>query len=106
MTKIHDYFYWHVIPTIRANIIFSLKNDGGLAQKDISEILGVSQACVSQIIKRKRCFECNDIFSDVELGKLSEMSKQIHIDRCEPEEIDFQIFLKAYEFVSDYKEIM
>ena len=93
--------YWHVIPKIRADVVFNLKQKG-MYQKDIAELLGVSIACISQILKRKRSNNKKDIFTEEQLEKLKLLSEEIHLDKCEPNEIDVQILQKAISFLCGF----
>ena len=45
--------YWHVLPAMRRELAESLK-EKGLKQREISEILGITEAAVSQYIKGSR----------------------------------------------------
>lgn len=46
--------YWYVLPTIRREIATSLKKRGNLRQKEVADILGITEAAVSQYIKGTR----------------------------------------------------
>ena len=44
---------WYILPAIRRELTISLKEEG-LKQRQVAEILGVTEAAVSQYIKSKR----------------------------------------------------
>ena len=45
---------WYLIPAIRKELARTLVSDHGLNQKKVSEILGMTEAAVSQYLNKKR----------------------------------------------------
>jgi len=46
--------YWYVLPVIRKELAKSLKAEGNLRQKEVADILGISESAVSQYLKGTR----------------------------------------------------
>lgn len=46
--------YWYVLPAIRRELAKSLKELGSLRQKEVADILGISESAVSQYLKGTR----------------------------------------------------
>jgi len=46
--------YWYILPTLRREVAVNLKEFGRLRQKEIADILGITEAAVSQYIKGTR----------------------------------------------------
>jgi len=49
-----EYIVWNVLPSIRKEFVKSLKKNFNLSQKQISEIIGLTPAAVSQYLSDKR----------------------------------------------------
>lgn len=52
--------YWYVLPVLRRELAKSLKKEGKLRQKEIANILGISESAVSQYLKGTRASLEND----------------------------------------------
>ena len=46
--------YWYVLPVIRKELAKNLKEQGNLRQKEVADILGISESAVSQYLKGTR----------------------------------------------------
>lgn len=46
--------YWYVLPVIRKELAKALKLEGNLRQKEVADILGISESAVSQYLKGTR----------------------------------------------------
>lgn len=46
--------YWYVLPVIRKELAKNLKETGNLRQKEVADILGISESAVSQYLKGTR----------------------------------------------------
>lgn len=66
---------WYLIPAIRRELAKIFIKEHKLTQKRTSEILGVSEAAISQYFKSKRAKEIK--FSRREIGKIKEVAKNI-----------------------------
>lgn len=66
---------WYLLPALRREIARFLIKDFKLSQKKAAEILGVTEAAVSQYFKSKRGNEIK--FSLKDLGKIKQVSKKI-----------------------------
>ena len=69
---------WYVLPSLRREIAKELIKIPGLNQKRAAEILGVTEAAISQYIKSKRASELK--FSPHEKKKISQAAKKIATD--------------------------
>ncbi len=45
---------WDIVPVIRRELAYVLVKDYELSQKEVAQMLGISEAAVSQYIKKKR----------------------------------------------------
>lgn len=61
---------WYVIPAIRRELALALADKHDMKQKDIAELLGITEAAVSQYVHNKRASEI--VFS-------KEMKKHVEI---------------------------
>ena len=66
---------WYLIPALRRELSKILIKEHKLTQRKVAEILGVTEAAISQYIKSKRGKEVN--FSKKDLSKITEASKCI-----------------------------
>ncbi|HNY34783.1 MAG TPA: transcriptional regulator [Methanothrix soehngenii] len=74
---------WNVLPCIRASIAAELIKHG-LAQSDVSLILGITPSAVSQYVSKKRGYNiefCDEIKSSI--SKLAEDLIQRRVDPTE-----------------------
>ena len=46
--------YWYVLPVVRKELAKALKTEGNLRQKEVADILGISESAVSQYLKGTR----------------------------------------------------
>ena len=46
--------YWYVLPVVRKELAKNLKEQGNLRQKEVADILGISESAVSQYLKGTR----------------------------------------------------
>ena len=60
---------WYLIPALRKELSKIFIKDYGLAQKKAAELLGISEAAVSQYIKEKRGKDIKFIKSELEIIK-------------------------------------
>jgi predicted transcriptional regulator len=49
-----EILYWEILPSIRSAIVFEMRDNHQLKQKDIAELLNVTPAAISQYLKQKR----------------------------------------------------
>jgi hypothetical protein len=59
---------WYIIPAIRREFAKTLIKEHGLTQKEVANILGLTEAAVSQYLKSKRAKEVvfnNNIISEI-----------------------------------------
>ena len=49
-----EYIVWNVLPSIRKELVKSLKKNFNLSQREISQIIGLTSAAVSQYLSNKR----------------------------------------------------
>jgi predicted transcriptional regulator len=56
-----EILYWEILPSIRSSIVFEMRDNHQMKQKDIAELLDVTPAAISQYLKQKRG---NFIFTD------------------------------------------
>ena len=60
---------WYLIPALRKELSKIFIKDYGLAQKKAAELLGISEAAVSQYIKEKRGKDIKFVKSELEIIK-------------------------------------
>ena len=60
---------WYLIPALRKELSKIFIKDYGLAQKKAAELLGISEAAVSQYIKEKRAKDVKFINSELKIIK-------------------------------------
>ncbi|PLW80872.1 transcriptional regulator [Candidatus Woesearchaeota archaeon] len=65
---------WYLLPTIRKELVLSLKNLG-LKNKEISNKLGITESAISQYIKNKRGNKCS--LSNIILKNINISAKKI-----------------------------
>ena len=70
---------WYLIPAIRREISNTLIKDYNLKQKQIAELLGITESAISQYQKSKRAKGLK--FSSSEIEKIKESTKQIVNDK-------------------------
>lgn len=70
---------FYLIPALRREISKILVQDYKLAQKEIAQILGITESAISQYLKSKRGSELK--FSSNELEKIKACAKKINTDR-------------------------
>ena len=66
---------WYLIPSLRRELAKILISDFGMNQKQISQILGVTESAVSQYLKSKRGSELR--FSEKDIEKIREAAVNI-----------------------------
>ena len=70
---------WYLIPAIRREVANVLIAEHKLKQKEVAQILGITEAAISQYIKAKRAQELK--FSPEEMEQIKQVSKKILEDR-------------------------
>ncbi|MBW2985357.1 hypothetical protein KY313_01765 [Candidatus Woesearchaeota archaeon] len=70
---------WYLIPALRKELSRIFIRDYGLAQKKAAELLGISEAAVSQYVKEKRGKEIK--FTKSELGEIKDTAAKIVKDK-------------------------
>ena len=70
---------WYLLPALRREIALELINKYKFSQREISEILGITESAVSQYLKSKRANELK--FSNSELIKIKKCVKEIFKDK-------------------------
>ncbi|MBT7903443.1 helix-turn-helix domain-containing protein [Candidatus Woesearchaeota archaeon] len=65
---------WYLIPAIRKNLAFYLKEEG-IKQKEIAQLLNLTPSAISQYIKKKRSKE--DLLSLDMISKIKESTNRI-----------------------------
>lgn len=72
--------YWYVLPTIRREIATYLKKTKSLKQKHIADLLGITEAGVSQYLKGTRgVLKANDKIIDLPIWIKDEVSKSCEL---------------------------
>jgi predicted transcriptional regulator len=66
---------WYIIPALRREIAKSMVDDYKLTQKQVSELLGITEAAVSQYRSSKRAKEI--VFSNAVLEEIKKSAKKI-----------------------------
>ena len=66
---------WYIIPALRREIAKSMIHDHNLNQKQIAELMGLTEAAVSQYINSKRAKEVD--FSDSVLEEIKNSAQRI-----------------------------
>lgn len=66
---------WYLLPALRKELAKIFKEDFNLSQKQISEILGITESAVSQYIKSKRASELK--FSEKELLEIKKTAREM-----------------------------
>ncbi len=81
---------WFVLPALRRQYVVALKKEG-LKQKDIAKVVNLTEAAVSQYLKKKR----GDVikFKDEVLKEIQASAKKIASKEAEYRK-EFQIILK------------
>jgi len=66
---------WYIIPALRRELTKSMINDFNLTQKQIANILGLTEAAVSQYLHSKRAKDV--LFSEAVVNEIKKSSKNI-----------------------------
>ena len=66
---------WYIIPALRRELAKSLINDLNLTQKHVADIMGITEAAISQYIHSKRAKEV--VFSNAVLDEIKKSAKVI-----------------------------
>ncbi len=82
---------WYLIPAIRRELTKIFISDFKLSQKQISEILGITESAVSQYLSSKRGGELK--FSKKEIEKIRKFTKKIILDKRHSKEYFFKLCL-------------
>ncbi|HIQ49654.1 MAG TPA: transcriptional regulator [Nanoarchaeota archaeon] len=72
---------WDIVPAIRKELAYVLVKDYGFSQKEVAYLLGVSEAAVSQYMKKKRGNKTKLDKKDME--KIKEIAKKIATKQTE-----------------------
>ena len=83
---------WYLIPAIRREMTKIFISDFKLSQKQISEILGVTESAISQYKKFKRAQDLK--FSKEEIEKIRKFAKKIILDKKHSKEYFFKLCLE------------
>lgn len=75
---------WYVLPSIRREMAICLKT-GGLSQKQIAKIMGLTESAISQYSKSKRAKEIQ--FSESVKNEIKKSSEKIKNRACVTAEI-------------------
>ncbi len=70
---------WYIIPALRRELAKSMIANFKLTQKEVSQILGITESAVSQYLKAKRANELK--FSEKELEEIRKTTKKIILDK-------------------------
>ena len=70
---------WYLLPSVRKELARCFVNDFKLKQKEAADLLGITEAAVSQYLKSKRGTEIK--FSKVEKAKIKKAAHSILADR-------------------------
>ncbi|MDP2672357.1 MAG: transcriptional regulator [Nanoarchaeota archaeon] len=82
---------WYLIPAIRRELTRIFILDFNLTQKQISEILGVTESAISQYQKSKRAQNLK--FSKKEIEKIKKFAKKIILDKRHSKEYFYKLCL-------------
>jgi len=70
---------WYIIPALRREIAKSMIDDYKLTQKQVAELLGLTEAAVSQYLSSKRAKGV--VFSNAVLDEIKKSAKKITEDK-------------------------
>lgn len=90
---------WDIVPVIRRELAYVLVNDYNLSQKKVAKILGISEAAVSQYMKKKRGKKARLDKEDME--KIREIAE--HIVKKRTESAVIKSICKACRSISSKK---
>ena len=82
---------WYLIPALRRELSKIFISDFKLSQKQISEVLGITESAVSQYLSSKRGDELK--FSKKEIDKIRKFAKKIMADKKNSKENFYKICL-------------
>ena len=83
---------WYLIPALRRELTKIFISHFKLSQKQISEILGVTESAISQYKKFKRAQDLK--FSKEEIEKIRKFAKKIILDKKHSKEYFFKLCLE------------
>ena len=77
---------WYVLPTIRRELAKELVGTYGMTQAEVAKRFGVTDAAISQYLRKKRgdsaVIESSDLYPKF-LAEVGESSRRIAVDGCE-----------------------
>src|SRR3989344_4073223 len=82
---------WYLIPALRRELSKIFISDFKLSQKQISEVLGITESAVSQYLSSKRGDELK--FSKKEIDKIKKFAKKIMADKKHSKEHVYKLCL-------------
>lgn len=82
---------WYLIPALRRELSKIFISDFKLSQKQISEVLGITESAVSQYLSSKRGDELK--FSKKEIDKIKKFAKKIMADKKHSKEHFYKLCL-------------
>ncbi|MFT4310162.1 MAG: transcriptional regulator [Candidatus Woesearchaeota archaeon] len=71
-----EFEVWYVIPALRRALSIALIDNHKLKQKEVAQLLGVSEAAISQYRTTKRAQQLQ--FNDKELRTITQYAKKMH----------------------------
>src|SRR3989338_8060062 len=70
---------WYLLPSLRKELAKLFIKDYALSQREVSEILGITESAVSQYLKSKRAKKMK--FSSMEMGEIRKTANKIVHDK-------------------------
>ena len=70
---------WYLLPSLRKELAKLFIKDYALSQREVSEILGITESAVSQYLKSKRAKKMK--FSSMEMGEIKKTAGKIVHDK-------------------------
>jgi hypothetical protein len=70
---------WYVLPALRRELAKIFIKDYEKSQKEVAQILGITEAAISQYINDKRANEL--VFTEEEVAKIKDTAKQLVNDK-------------------------
>ena len=83
---------WYLIPALRKELTKIFIADFSLSQKEVADILGVTESAVSQYLKAKRASELK--FTSIEKEEIKKMAKKIMADKKNCNEYLYELTTK------------
>ena len=93
---------WYVIPGIKKELTLSMIKDYGMKQKQVANILGITESAVSQYINSKRA---NDIVFNEHFKQMIKQSAKEIVDRKSSMVREIQMICYNYRQTRDICEL-